>query len=268
MIDCHVHSNFSIDGEVNPERFCETAIKHKLDGIIFTDHLDYGIPGYDTDTAFDFTLYTKTIGNLADKFAKDIKVYKGIEIGLQPHVFDKISKVLQMHSFDYVLASIHAVAGQDPYNEKYYEGKSKQQAYDSYLIEILSMINNFRDIDAVGHIGYVTRCAKYKDRSLRYADHPDLMDSIFKELIPSGKGFEINTGSYRGGSDECPVPAYDIQVLKRYKELGGEIICLGSDAHSPDYLGFRFEYFISMLKEAGFKYIAHFDKRKPVFNVI
>jgi histidinol-phosphatase (PHP family) len=86
-----------------------------------------------------------------------------------------------------------------------------------------------------------------------------------KELISNGKGFEINTGSFRDKPGRS-TPSYDMELLKRYKRLGGEIISLGSDSHSLEYIGYKFDYFKELLEEAGFKHTVHFENRKPVFD--
>ena len=84
-----------------------------------------------------------------------------------------------------------------------------------------------------------------------------------KELITQGRGFELNTATYRSEPSDAQ---YDFEVLKRYRQLGGELICLGSDAHTPEHIGMRFDYFAQMIRDAGFKYTVHFEKRKPVFD--
>lgn len=81
------------------------------------------------------------------------------------------------------------------------------------------------------------------------------------------KGIEVNTSSYKD-SPGVVTAGYDIQLLKRYRELGGEIVVLGSDAHSPEYIGYKFENFKEILLQAGFRYIAHFESRKPVLEIL
>lgn len=265
MFDCHIHSSFSGDSNLDAVSACELAIKAGLEGIAFTDHLDYDFPDFDDEFLIDFETYSRYMDNLKAKYKTRLKVLKGIEVGIQPHVIEDTYKVVKQYDFDYVLASVHIIDRVDPYKVLYYKDKTKMQAYSGYLEEVLFMVMNFDDFDAAGHLDYIIRCAKYDDRSLRYADHCDLLDSIFKVLASKGKGIEINTGSYRDKNDGVPVPEYDITILKRYRELGGEIVCLGSDSHSPEYIGYKFDYFSELLLEAGFKYTAHFEDRRPVF---
>lgn len=278
MFDSHTHSFFSKDSRGSPELLCEAAIRKGLDGIIITDHVDYDFPGYTESSGIDFGAYLNYISRVSARYAPALKVLKGVEVGIQPHVVDRILNLVQSYAFDYVLASVHIIEGIDPYLGSYYQGKTKQQAYGRYLEEVLFAVERFPDFDAAGHFDYIIRYAPYPDRSMKYADHADLFDAIFKKLISTGRGLEVNTASYRknnggragGGSSAgggCSA-GFDINILKRYRELGGEIICLGSDSHGPDYVGYGFDEFVELLKESGFRYVAHFEGRRPVFEAI
>ncbi|MBE3518936.1 MAG: histidinol-phosphatase HisJ family protein [Firmicutes bacterium] len=268
MFDSHVHSFFSADCHTPPEPLCEAAIRRGLDGIAITDHFDYDYPGYNASSQIDFDAYIARLDNLSSRYGSKLQVLKGVEVGIQPHAVDQALRVVRSYPFDYVLASVHIIGGVDPYAGTYYIGKAKREAYGRYLEEVLFMVRHFPDFDAVGHLDYITRYAGYPDRSMRYADHSDLFDSIFRELIAAGRGLEVNTGSYRQSSAAGSQIAFDVNILRRYKELGGEIVCLGSDSHGADYIGYRFDEFVELLKESGFRYVAHFEGRKPVFEAI
>lgn len=266
MFDCHVHSTFSTDSNMKAETACEAAIKAGLQGIAFTDHVDFDYPGYSNEFMFDLGDYQKFMNNLKSKYNTKLKVLRGVEVGIQPHVIDDSFNLISKYELDYILASVHVIDGQDVYEVEFYSNKSKKQAYLRYLKEVLYMINNYTYFDVVGHLDYIIRNCDYEDRTFRYSDHSDIFDEIFKKLIADGKGFEINTGSYRDKSDGRSVPQYDIETLKRFRQLGGEIICLGSDAHRPEYIGYKFDYFSEMLLQAGFRYTAHFEDRKAIFT--
>jgi len=265
MFDCHIHSNFSGDSEMPAETACEKAIREGLDGIAFTDHLDLDFPGYSDLYNIDLCKFLEKMDGLKEIYKNKIKLIKGIEVGLQPHVIDRTLNIVKSYNFDYVLASVHIIDGLDPYTNEYFDGKSKKEAYDRYLYEILFMIKNFTDFDSVAHFEFVTRKSVYDDRSLRYSEQKDIFDEIFKELVSKGKGFELNTGSFRD-KPGIETIVYDTAVLKRYRELGGEIISLASDAHEPKYIGYKFGYFRDLLLDSGFKYTVHFEQRKPVYD--
>jgi histidinol-phosphatase (PHP family) len=244
---------------------CTKALESGLDGISVTEHLDYDFPEPDDDFFdLDFDNYINSMKLLKEQKKNELKISIGIEAGIQPHVIGKTLEKIQAYDFDYVLASVHVVDGFDPYKPKYYFGKTKKDAYGRYLQEILFMVRNFPDFDNVGHFEYVTRYAPYDDRTLRYNDQKDLFDELLKEIINKGRGFELNTGSFRDkpGMETC---RYDIEVLKRYRALGGEIISLGSDAHNTGHIGYKFGIFRELLMEARFCHAAYFENRKPVF---
>ncbi len=263
MFDCHMHSLFSADSEMIPDEACEAALKQSLEGIAFTDHLDFDYPETDESFFIDYHEYFKVITAIKDEYKGRLKVLRAIEAGIQPHVLDETLKIVDSFSFDYVLASVHIIGGIDPYLREYYKGKTKLDAYERYLEEIYFMITQFESFDMVGHFEYIIRYSQYADRTIRYADHSDIFDSILKELIKQGRGFELNTGTYR---DPVSSAEYDFEVLKRYRELGGELICLGSDAHRIDHIGLRFDYFAQMIKDAGFTHTVHFENRKPIWD--
>ncbi|NMA33914.1 MAG: histidinol-phosphatase HisJ family protein [Clostridiaceae bacterium] len=262
MFDTHIHSLFSTDSVMDADQACGSAIKLGLEGIAFTDHLDYDFPG-EIDFLIDFDEYFSVMDGIREKYKDRMKVIRAVEVGIQPHVLQKSEELIRKYPFDYVLASIHIVGGQNPYDSEYYSGKTKKEAYTRYLEEIYYMVRNLESFDMLGHFGYIVRNANYDDRTLRYTDYSDLFDMIFKKLIEHGRGFELNTGTYRA---ERPDVVYDAEILKRYRQLGGELICLGSDAHQADHIAARFGHFAQLLRDAGFKYTVHFENRKPVFD--
>ncbi len=265
MIDCHLHSDYSFDSSMKLEEACESAIRNNLKGIAFTDHLDLEFPGYDNDIIIDFDKYDEHIAKVNSRFEKVLKIVKGIEIGTQPHLYTKTAEIINNRLFDYIIGSVHIIDGYDPYEPGYFYGKSRSNAYRRYLETLNHLLINCRFFDALGHFDFVIRRAPYEDRSIKYSELSDIFDEIFRNLIYNGKCLEINTGSYRDLPDR-PAPDFDINILRRYRELGGEMICLGSDAHSPEYPGYKFGYFLNIILNAGFKYLVHFEQRKPVFT--
>jgi histidinol phosphate phosphatase HisJ family len=254
-----------MDSDLDAELACEKAISINLDGIAFTDHHDLDYPGDEKYEISDFNKYDYVMEGLKEKYKSKLNVLKGIEIGIQPHVIKESYEVIKKNCFDYVLASVHIIDGVDPYYKVYYEGKTRNEAYGQYLQKILYAVAEFPDFDNLGHFEYIIRYASYDDRSLRYSDYAGAFDEILKILVCKGKGFEINTGSFRENQGITTVE-FDLDILKRYRELGGEIISLGSDAHSAEYIGYKHEYFKEILLKAGFKYEVHFENRKPIYT--
>ncbi|KNY26249.1 histidinol-phosphatase HisJ family protein [Pseudobacteroides cellulosolvens] len=265
MFDSHVHSLFSGDSEMDLNIACNTSIEKGLAGIAFTDHLDIDYPNFDVNFLIDFEKYSNMMDELKSQFFSRLQVLKGIEVGIQPHVTEKTDEVIKKYDFDFVIASIHVIGGIDPYYGEYFKGNpDKKTAFSRYLSEILYSVENFDNFDVIGHIGYIRRYCNYDDKSLKYDDYCDVLDSILKGVIKKGKGIEVNTSGYR--TLGTPIP--DLDIIKRYRELGGEIITTGSDAHAPEHIAYNFSTIKKALSDIGFNYIAHFENRKPLFEKI
>lgn len=265
MFDCHVHSSFSGDSDMNCEEALNTAINMGLEGIAFTDHLDFDYPNYDELFMIDFDKYSYAMDNLKKDFAGRIQVFKGIEVGIQPHVIDSTLEVINSYDFDTVIASVHIVDKLDLHNGDFCKSKTKTQAFTRYLEEVLQTLKSFDNFDFLGHIDLIRRYGCYDNKTLEYNEFSDLIDAILKQIISMGKGIEVNTSGFRYKLNS-PMP--DFEIVKRYKELGGEIICTSSDAHIPEHIGYKFDFIKEMISRAGFEYTAHFNQRKPVFTKI
>lgn len=263
ICDCHVHCSFSGDSHEDPEDIIAWAIDTGIAGIIFTDHYDIDYPNKKYHFEFDLQSRARVIEQLKRAYGDKIEILNGIELGLQPHVSQASENIVIQGNFDFVIASIHAVDGYSLCSQSdFFWGKTKQEAYSRYLQEIYNGILNFDNFDIIGHIGYIRRYGPYQERSMKYVDYAEICDNILKAVIQKGKGIEINTSGYRynlGGT----IPSLDI--LQRYKQLGGEIITLGSDAHEKEQVADKFAQAIGILREVGFNYITYFKNRKPHF---
>ena len=268
MVDTHNHCEFSFDGKrTTAHRSAQSAFDKGLDGIVFTDHYDIYIPEILGDTVprpqdFDIKAQQAEIERVNSLFPENFKVLKGIEIGMNQHSLEEARNLIGSHTFDQVIASVHYIAESDPYFDAYFEGKDWKQAYGMYLEAIYEGITRLENFDIVGHYDYVARYAPYPQASITYKEYGDIFDSIFRFLIENGKGLEINTKSCTGSKGrQTPI---DHDVLLRYKEMGGEIISLGSDSHSAIYVGEGFNEAAEMLRSLGFRWTSHYEKRQLV----
>ena len=104
--------------------------------------------------------------------------------------------------------------------------------------------------------------SRYADEDADFRDYGDLVEMIFKKIIPEGKGIELNTSSFKYNM-RCTCPSEEI--LRMYRQMGGEIIVIGSDAHTPDRITDHFDYASEYLKSLGFRYLSTFRHKKPSF---
>jgi histidinol-phosphatase (PHP family) len=262
IVDCHVHSDFSDDCSMPMQNACQAACDAGLGGVTFTDHIEVDFPNPKYNYTFDFAQRSNHIDQIQRLFDGKLKILKGLELGFQPHIIKETEKIVRDNELDFVISSVHVVDKIDLSSGKFCENKTKQQAFRRYLEEIYLSVSTMQHYDIVGHIGYIRRYVPFADRSMSYADYADILDAILRCVIQSGKGIEINTSGYRYDLGSM-IP--DLDVVKRYKELGGQIITIGSDSHSKERLGEFFKKGLDVLCAAGFDYVTYFEKRKPIF---
>lgn len=260
--DQHMHCNFSGDSDALPEDMIKAGIAHGLSGICFTDHLDYDYPEEPNIFLLDFDNYFKVLPDLRKKYADKISVNIGIELGLQPQAAGQNLAVAEKYPFDFIIGSSHVVNHMDPYYPEFFAGRDEDVAYMEYFESVLENINSGVDFDVYGHIDYVVRYGPNKNAFYTYEKFKDIIDEILTQLISKGKGIEVNTGGFKYGLGH-PNPTEDI--IKRYRELGGEIITMGADAHVPEYVAYEFDKAAHIIKNCGFKYYTVFKNRKAEF---
>ena len=210
----------------------------------------------------DFKNYQKEITALKDEYKDKIDILWGIELGLQPHVAKENLEIAQTYPFDFIIGSTHIVDHIDIYYPSFYEGRTERSAYRRYFECTLENINTNVDYDVYGHLDYVVRYGPNKNLSYTYQKYAELIDEILRKLIEKGKGIELNMAGFKYGLGH-PNPTEDI--LKRYRELGGEIITIGSDGHKPEQIAWDYEKVPELLRQAGFEYYTVFKNRKPEF---
>lgn len=273
LFDNHNHSQFSFDGKkTSVESSAASALGKGLGGICFTDHCDFFVPPMKAafeemvQETFDIKAQQAEIDRVRQAMSAKtpgFMILKGIEIGLYESCREEIRRTLDMNEFDQVIASVHYLDGTDPFYGGYYEGKEWKEAYGHYLETIYREMTWLGDFDIMGHFDYVARYAPYPQSSILYKDFSDIFDEMLRYLAQEGKALEINTKSYKehnGGRTQI----LDKDILLRYRELGGEIVSLGSDSHAPERVGDNFMQHALFLKSLGFRYLAHFEKRRLV----
>ncbi|MBQ5311989.1 MAG: histidinol-phosphatase HisJ family protein, partial [Oscillospiraceae bacterium] len=226
--DAHLHSMFSGDSETPPEMQIEKAISLGMKRICFTDHHDPLVDSVE-DFELDYDAYFPKMQELKEKYANIIDIGIGVELGLQPHITDVLQDIEGKYPFDFIIGSIHFVDGYDPYYPEYF-GLYGERGYMRYYETTLECVQKAPCFDSMGHLDYIARYGGMFGQEYSYKKYADIIDSILRLLIGSGKALECNTGGMSRGLPE-PNPCYD--VLRRYRELGGELITIGSDAHDP-----------------------------------
>lgn len=262
--DYHLHSSISADSQTSPVLQIKQAEALGLDEICFTEHLE--IHFYRGEE------WHVNVNDYREQFrrltSERVQLKFGLEAGvaLAPAYFPELEAELRAADCDFVLASAHSINDIDPFDPKFYEGKTFAQVFKEYIGSILTGVKQLSPelFSSVGHIDFPSKGAhREEDPRLFYRYAPDEIDALFRYIIPLGKCIEINTATYRhlGGLD---IPGED--WLRRYVQLGGEFVTLGSDAHSPEYIAYRLDDAAELARRAGIKYFATFDRMEPHFH--
>ena len=263
LTDSHIHTNLSPDGHSSMHAMSAASAEAGVGIVCFTDHCDM----------VDWTHYAPSDGcldmmpelirqhsQLPDDLPIDVRV--GIELGEAQLNRSPLDAVLQ-YPLDFVLGSLHVLRNfGDLYYIQYENLAHCRRVMSAYLDELIE-VAELDFFDVMAHIGYPKRgMRKYGcDYRLTPENGGDKLRHLLKLLIQNGRGIEINCSGIR---DHCgPFP--DLDVLRLYRELGGEIVTTGSDAHKTADAGKCLRDGAAVLKEAGFKYITVFKDRKPEF---
>lgn len=245
--DCHLHTIFSPDGTAQPEAMVLRAIELGLKHICITDHMDnsYFDPGF---KQFDKYSYYNAVSELKEKYAGQIYINVGLEVGYTSANFRENEELLKKRPFDYVITSVHEVAGTDCYYPHHFDGKTRDEAFAEYFEAVLDSVNVDYRVDALGHIGYITRVAPYKNRVVKSGEFADIIDEIFRTVIKRDIIVELNTSAKGAPVPFIPNP----EILQRYYDLGGRKICPSSDAHDTVRIADGYTLAASIAKEIGF----------------
>lgn len=267
--DYHLHTSFSGDSTTPMEDMILKAIELGLTSMCFTEHMDMDYVYVKPEEKGMFELNTDSylyeLANLKEKYSGKIQLLFGVELGVQPHLRRELAVYAKSFEFDFIIASSHLCNRKDPYYPYFYENRTDEDAYREYFSSILDNLKAFSNFDVYGHLDYVVRYGKTKDADYSYEQYKDILDKILETLIEKEKGLELNTGAISYGlRDLNPCTG----ILKRYRELGGEIITVGSDAHEPGAIARGFAQAADVLTACGFQYYTTFEKRTPEFHRI
>lgn len=261
MFDYHVHTAYSADSKTDVNDVIKAAIEKGIKEIAITDHVDIDYPDKEINFSINLQHYHSILDHLYKQYYNQIKLVKGIEVGLQEHVLKECHAIIDNFHYDYIIGSIHVADKKDLHNGEFFKDKRPSEAYERFYINTYNCLKNYKAYSIVGHINLIDRYQKYIPEKVSFSKYSDIVYEILKMVIYDGKGIEINTSGFRYGMGNF-LPSMDI--LKMYKELSGEIITVGSDAHTIDYLGYKIDDVYTLLKEEfGFKYVTTFKDRIP-----
>ena len=296
ICDCHLHTCFSGDSETPVRDQLDRAIALGMQAVCITDHHDWDAPNekgeMDDRFLLDFPRYIPALREIREEYRGKIDMGIGVELGLQLHARQDTENVMRLYgdTFDFIIGSIHFVDHYDVYypqwfamdvsesrsDERYIHASrhipSREEAeavtpekeaarYRHFFEVTLKRLEAYDCFDTLGHLDFVVRYGPNRNQFYDFKTYGDIISAILELLIRKDKALEVNTGGFKYGLGH-PNPCED--VLKRYRELGGRLLTVGSDAHVPGFVGYEFDRTAELLKEIGFREYALYRKRVPV----
>jgi len=259
MFDFHMHSTVSCDGHDCPAKMIAAAQKAGLREICFTDHVDDDPLGDSSSLQYRLEDYEAAYSRLT---APDLKLRFGMEFGMLANNTAFAAQRTRERNYDFIIGSVHFADNVDVYFPEYWEGKTVFQAERIYLQTILDCVTAHDDFDVLGHLTFLSKARRHPTHiPICLEDHREVVTEIMKVLVSKGKGMEINTS----GVDRCgaylPAPEY----LRLFKELGGKIVTVGSDAHDAKRVG-QYCHEACRIVQDIFGYVCTFENREPIFH--
>lgn len=266
ICDLHTHSNNSFDAQNTVDDMCLSAINKGISVIAITDHCE--APGIKIGKNYEYGHFDKLIPKslndttlARDKYADKIKVLRGLELGEPMHDFECTNRALSYGETDYIIASVHYIRGYEDFYYVDFNENNVKPILKEYFNE-LAETATFKHFDTLAHLTYPLRYIKNKlGYIVDLSEYQNEIDEVYKNLIANNKALEINTsGLYKGLGITLP----DELQIRRFKELGGKYITIGSDSHCKEDVGKSIEEGILLAKKCGFEYYTIFENHKPI----
>lgn len=247
--DLHVHTEWSWDApHGSMEQSCARALELGLPAIAFTEHADWALV-HEGQHPVDIDGYFEAVDRCRARFP-DLRILTGVELG-EPHWFpEETAAMLAAGPLDQVLGSVHSIHFEggvlDASQFRSRKGIDFQSAVREYFRELLRLVESNQPFETLAHLDYPKRYWLDGAAPYREQDYQEEIRAVLKAGVRTGRVLEVNTTR---GHTLCP----DLTVVRWWRELGGQAVQYGSDAHQPDKIAEGFKVATQMVESAGFK---------------
>ena len=273
LVDIHNHCNLSSDSAATPEEMAKTAYELGVSHFALTDHIEldeFHDGEWDYWAAID--KMPPTFARLHAEYTGKMNIYFGVEIGQPLYNLHTAEKIIAAHDYDFIIGSVHRTChyehmGKIPDNEF-----DRKRVMIEYWEDMLNLVE-WGKFCSLGHMTFLLRFTsvdtptgvvyeKTERAQAAYDTNRSIIDEILKTIVKKDIALEVNTSGYRRGLGG---PMADAPFIKRYRELGGRLITVGSDAHQASDIAKDVDKCYALLRELGFSEICVFKKKEPIF---
>ncbi|MEG2429639.1 MAG: histidinol-phosphatase HisJ family protein [Oscillospiraceae bacterium] len=272
IINCHNHSDYSfdIDDGKNPiEKMCKEAANNGIFAFAITDHCECNLFNeHKCETIIPLSI--QKTNSLKGKYS-NTEIISGVELGQALQSPKNAEFITNIPNLDFIIGSLHNANGDKDFYDVDFncEKTTLKKLYENYYTELFSMAKS-TEYDVIGHITYPFRYYQQavdkgiiKAGLLNFSEFDEMIFETMKSAIGRGKGIELNTSKL-----DLTINGQLLsqKYLTMYKQIGGEILSIGSDAHEPCNVTRNLIEGHNLAKNIGFKYITYFKKRKPIME--
>ena len=244
LFDSHLHTPLCGHAVGQPREYAQAALSLGLAGVCFTDHIP--MPSwYDAPWRMrrdQLGEYVESVQAVQQEFEGRLTVRLGLEADFHPGTEASVRAVLDDYPWDYVIGSVHYLGAwgfDNPEFRDEYDRRDLTTLYRDYyaLVEGAARSQLF---DAVGHLDL--------PKKFGHLD-PDEMAALhaLDVIAAHNLALDFNTAGWRKPVNE----AYPAPDLVRAAAARGIPFVLGSDAHAPGEVGWRFHDALKEIRDVG-----------------
>lgn len=278
-MDCHTHTGMSPDGAGTVSRLCARAVQIDLPILAVTEHVEmnrfFSQAYYGTAPRNEWEVFNHAAvleeslqvvsAEKAQAEKKGLTLLCGMEMG-QPNADFGLSKAVgKDQRLDFIIASLHELLDRPDFFCLDYQMESIPELLEVYFSQLYE-ICSWGKFDVLGHLTYPLRYIEGEAGiPVDLSPYAEQIRACFRKLIENGCGIELNTSGLR---QKYKKTFPTLEYLQLYRELGGEILTFGSDAHCAKDLGKGIADGVKLAKAAGFSHACYFIKRNPIFLLL
>ena len=265
LADYHMHSRISPDAKYPMTEMAGAARRAGMDEVCFTDHMEpVAWNGRDPIEFYDWGALSKEFREAREALGDRIQLRLGIELGEAVLDLPRTAELLKdAPELDFIIGSTHILSERFGFVDMYFFHPEDEEEALLGIGDYLGLVRQTAEWGQFDVLGHLTLPLRYlnENQGFRLSFDPfgAEVEGILRAVVQKGRGIELNTN--RGNT---PLP--DEKWLRMYRDLGGEIITLGTDAHTPEFAGCAVRERQELLRRCGFTRFCTVERRQPIWH--